>query len=412
MTFDPTKGLDRKPRRRTGLLTLLLFGLVAALAACDHHQGTVLWHAYNGAERTALEHTAAQWNADHPDQPLELVAVPYGAFADKLTSAIPGGNGPDLFIYPQDRIGDWADGGVIEPIEFWLDDARIGRFSNEAVAAMAYKGSLWGLPVTVKSLALYYRTDLVAAPPASTDELLALAPRMRAREGYAIAYANVDLYGHAPWLFGYGGKIMNDAGQLTIATPEAAEAMAFARKLVTDGVAPDHAEGPLVATLFNEGKAATVMSGPWFVNDIAANVPWKVAPLPEVSATGRPAAPFLGAEGILMSARATDKATAFAVMDALTSDVAAIERAKLARQVVPNPAAYADAAVARDPVLAAFRAQLANTVPMPMGPAMRMVWTPYKTALGEVLAGRAEPGEQLLAVEREVHSYLSAQQPR
>ena len=37
---------------------------------------------------------------------------------------------------------------------------------------------------------------------------------------------------------------------------------------------------------------------------------------------------------------------------------------------------------------------------------MRMVWTPYKTALGEVISGRTEPGTQLLAVEREVQNYL------
>ena len=61
-----------------------------------------------------------------------LVAVPYDAFADKLTSAIPRGNGPDLFIYPHDRIGDWADAGMIEPIEFWVDDARADRFSERA----------------------------------------------------------------------------------------------------------------------------------------------------------------------------------------------------------------------------------------------------------------------------------------
>jgi hypothetical protein len=38
---------------------------------------------------------------------------------------------------------------------------------------------------------------------------------------------------------------------------------------------------------------------------------------------------------------------------------------------------------------------------------MRMVWTPYKTALGEVLAGRAEATDQLRAVEREVQSYIT-----
>jgi len=107
-----------------------------------------------------------------------------------------------------------------------------------------------------------------------------------------------------------------------------------------------------------------------------------------------------------MSARARDKDAAFAVMDALTSDVAAIERAKLARQVVPNPHAYDDPAIAADPVLVAFRAQLEHTIAMPKGPAMRMVWTPYKTALGEVLAGRANAPDQLRAVEREVQSYL------
>lgn len=384
----------------------LLLVILFVLSACERKRGVVLWHAYNDAEAAAIASAADRWNAAHPDQRLEVVGVPYGAFADKLTSAIPGGNGPDLFIYPQDRIGDWAEAGVIEPIEFWVDDARADRFSDESVAAMAYNGSLWGLPIAVKSLVLYYRSDLVAVPPRTTDELIALTPTMKARSGYALAYANVDLYGHAPWLFGHGGAVLDERGALAIATPEAAAAMAFARGLVVQGTTPPSAEGPLVATLFNEGKAATVISGPWFVSDIAAGVPWKVAPLPIVSATGRHASPFLGADGILMSARAHDKDAAFAVMDALTSDVAAIERAKLARQLVPNVHAYEDAEVAADEVLIAFRAQLAHTVAMPKGAAMRMVWTPYKTALGEVITGRAEPGAQLLAVERKVTKYL------
>lgn len=403
----PTAPPPPQKRRRRGALAILAALLGLTSAACDRTHGTVLWHAYNGTEAAALGASAARWNAEHPDQQLELVAVPYKGFGDKLTSAIPNGNGPDLFIYPQDRIGDWADAGVIEPIEFWVDDARASRFSNEAVESMAYKGSLWGLPVTVKSLALFYRTDLIAEIPRTTDDLIALAPEMAKKQGYAIAYANVDLYGHAPWLFGFGGRILDEKGELAIATPEAARAMAFARELVAKGAAPDHAEGPMVATLFNEGKAATVMSGPWFLNDIGPSTPWKVTTLPIVSATGKYATPFLGAEGILMSARARDKDAAFAVLDFLTSDAAAIERAKQARQVVPNLRAYDDPKIAADPVLRAFRDQLAHTVPMPKGPAMRMVWTPYQTALGEVVAGRAEPGASLISVEREVSGYLA-----
>ncbi|HEX5063074.1 MAG TPA: extracellular solute-binding protein, partial [Kofleriaceae bacterium] len=338
--------------------------------------------------------------------PLTLVAVPHDSFADKLTSAIPRGNGPDLFIFADDRIGAWAESHTIEPIEFWVDDARADRFSPAAMKSLTYDGSLWGLPLATKSLVLYVRTDLVSTPPTTTDELIALAPMMRKQQGFAVAYANADLYGHAPWLHGFGGKVIDDSGELAIATPEAAAAMAFARKLVAEGVAPADAQAPMVASLFNAGKAATVLSGPWFIADIGKDVPWQVVTLPVISETGKPAAPFLGAESVLMSAYAHDKTAAFAVMDALTSDDAAITRARVARQVVANPAAYTDAEIARDPVLPVFRAQLEHTVPMPKVPAMRMVWTPYQNALGEVLAGRSDPSTQLENVRRDVEGYL------
>lgn len=391
-------------------MTLRRLALVALLALCacgdTRPRGVVLWHSYTGAEAAALQQVAARWNAHHPDEPLTLVAVPEDSFADKLTSAIPRGNGPDLFIFAHDRIGGWADASTIEPIEYWVDDQIAGRFREDAVAALAYKGSLYGLPLAVKSLALYYNPTLVPHPPATTDELIALAPAMRAKGGFALAYANTDLYAHAPWLHAFGGQVMTESGTLAIATPEAAAAMRFARKLVADGDAPNDADAPHVASLFNEGKAATVMSGPWFVTDIKPGVPWQVAVLPTVSATGKPAAPFLSVEAVLMSSHARDKDAAFAVMNELTGDASAVLRARVARQVVANVHAYDDPEVARDPFLRTFRAQLDHTVMTPNCPAMRSVWTPYDTALVEVLAGRSDAGDALLGVEREVAGYL------
>ncbi len=380
---------------RPGLLALL--AVVACTGACTDapKPGITLWHSYSGAERTALETTAAHWNTDHPDAPLMLVAMPHDGFADKVTSAIPGGNGPDLFIYAHDRVGAWAEAGVLEPIEFYVDDARADRFSSDAIDRLAYHGSLWGLPLTQKALVLYYRTDLVATAPATTDDLVKLAPKMKERDGFAFAYSNVDLYGHAPWLHAFGGTVMDDTGTLAIASPEAANAMAFARDLVATGVVPANADNPLEASLFNAGRVAAVMSGPWFATDIRKDVPWAVATLPIVSPTGRPAAPYFSTEGVLMSARARDKDAAFAVMDTLTSDAAAVTRAQIARQVVPNVHAWDDAKVAADPFLRVFRTQIAHSVPMPKTPVMRMVWTPYADALGEVISGRAEPGAKL-----------------
>ena len=385
------------------LRALRVCALVLAACSSSRTPAVVLWHSYTGAEREAFEATAAKWNAEHPDKPLVLVAVPHSSFADKISAAVPRGNGPDLFIYAQDRIGDWADSGIIEPIEFWVDDARADRFGEQALGAMAYRGSLWGLPLAVKSLALFYNADLVATPPATTDELGKLAAKLPGR--FVLAYSNVDLYGHAPWLHGFGGRVLDDAGHFAIATPEAARAMEFAKHLVDDHLAPPDEQDTQVQGDFNKGKAAMVMQGPWFIPSISPELHWKVAPLPIISETGKAAAPFLGAEGLLMSAQAHDKDAAFAVMDFLTSDASAIVRAK-ARQVVANRRAYDDPDVARDAVLRAFRAQLAHTVPMSNDPAMRVVWTPYQTALGEVLAGRAQAPEQLRKVESEVRRYV------
>lgn len=390
---------------------LAIAALCAAAAACGRSDAAVtVWHAYDKDERAAIEALAADWNAAHADRPIELVAMPYDGFGDKLGSAIPNGNGPDLFLYSQDRLGDWTAAGVLEPIEFWIDDATAARFTPEALASLAYHDALWGLPVAVKSLALYVRTDLVPTPPRTTDELLAMAPALSARGIFPLAYPVDDLYAHAPWLHGFGGHAM-DGDAPTIATAEAVAAAGFARELVQRKVVPAEADAALTATLFAEGKAAMAISGPWFIADIPAGVPYTITTLPTVSATGLAAAPYLGTEGILMSARARDKDAAIAVALAFTSDAAAALRAERAGQVVPNPAAYRGA-LADAPRLAAFRKQLAHTVPMPVSPAMRAVWTPYKNALGQIVSGAASPAAALEKAATDIATYARTEGAR
>ena len=383
------------------LAPIIAAALAAAGCAPDRDRGVVLWHAYSGAERDALEEVAAGWNRAHPDEPLTLVAVPYDSFADKLTSAIPNGNGPDLFIYAHDRIGSWSAAHLVEPIEFWVDESIADRYDEHALVPLAYQGSLWGLPLATKTLGLFYRTDLVDAPPETTDELFAIGAAHRARGRFALGYVGVELYGHAPWLFGHGGAVFGDDGELEIATAEAAAAARFARRLVKEQIVPDELNAEQLASLFNDGRVAMALSGPWFIGDVADGVPWAVTTLPRVSDTDTPATPFLTAEGVLMSSRARDKDAAFAVMSYLTDDGSAITRARAARQVVANRAAYLEEDIGGDPVLATFRRQTADTVPMPASPTMRVVWRPYMIALQDILRG-GDPGDALRAVEHEV----------
>ena len=382
---------------------------IALLANCTahHDEELTIWHAYSGAEREVLERSAARWTAAHPELPLHPVYVPYDAFADKLSSAVPNGNGPDLFVYANDRLGDWTASGILEPIGFWIDAALLGKYDATAIKAMTYHGALDGLPLTMKSLALFYRTDLVPTAPKTTDELIAMAPSFSAHGAHALAYANDDLYGHAPWLFGMGGGLLDDKGAPAIVSDAAVKAMELAHQLVTSGTVPAEISSSLLGSLFNHGNVGMVISGPWFIADIDPKVPWQVTSLPIVSATGHPAAPLLGVEGVMMSSRTHHAPQAFAAMAMLADDTAAIDRAIHARQVVPNAAAFADATVQQDPVLAAFREQARHAVAMSAEPALRVVWTPYQTALGEVLAGRADARTSLQKAATEISQYLA-----
>jgi len=394
-------------------LAAIAIAISLSLAACarpDDASTVVLWHSYSGDERAALEAVANAFNTSHDDIRVKVVAVPYDAFADKITNAIPNGNGPDLVIFAHDRIGDWLAAGLIEPIEYFVDEPFADGFAYDALAAMAYDRSLYGLPLAVKSVALFYRTDLVKSPPRTTDELIELGRALTHRgDGrFGLVYENIDLYGHAAWLHGFGGAVFDGNGELAIATPEAEAAMRFARDIGgPDGIVPPETTATLIATLFNEGKAGMAITGPWFLADIREGVPWAVTSLPIVSETGLPAAPFLGAEGVLMSSRARDKVAAFRVMAWLAGDESAILRARRARQVVPNLAAYDEPDIGGDPVLAAFRAQLEHTVPMPATPEMRIVWTPYKTGLQQVIEQGRDPAGVLDAIQSEVRGYIA-----
>src|SRR6266508_1734157 len=105
-------------------LALVLSFLVPVLASAQKE--IVVWHAYRGDEKTAFEKVVAQFNAANAGKGIKAttLAVPYDAFADKITAAVPRGKGPDVFIYAQDRLGGWvAAGNTVEPIDFFLDEA-------------------------------------------------------------------------------------------------------------------------------------------------------------------------------------------------------------------------------------------------------------------------------------------------
>jgi len=370
----------------------------------------VLWHSYQDQEKKALEKLISRFNQVQSKILVESLAIPYDSFVDKLNAALPRGQGPDLFLFAHDRVGDWADAGLIEPIEFWTGERITRRFFPKTLEALTYKGSLYGLPVAFKTLALYYNRKLVNTPPSTTSQMIKLAKKLtnRKKKKFGLVYEYNKLFFHSVWFHGYGARIFDDKGRLAIPSKGALQSFKFISWIRNKAkIVPPEVDAVLTSALFNQGKAAMVISGPWFRGQISKKIKYGVALLPEVDSTGIPGMPFLTAEGFMISSRSKVKKEAFRVAEYLTTDESALFRLLQAGQNVANIEPYNNKQARKDPVLAVFRAQVDRSVLMPNIPAMRLVWTPMDRALSNSNSGRMEPRQAILDAVDEIRRYIT-----
>jgi arabinogalactan oligomer/maltooligosaccharide transport system substrate-binding protein len=359
--------------RSTFTRTILIaaLGLVFTGAALVEAQTElVVWHGYRGAEKAAFEKVVQMFMDQNDGITIKTLAVPYDAYADKITAAVPRGRGPDVFIFAQDRMGGWvAPGNTLEPLDFFLDDKLTGRFLDSTLHAMTYQDSVWGLPLNYKCITMIYNKKLISDPPKTSTELVAAAKKLTdAKVGrFGLAYHYSDFYYHASLMNGFGGGVFDDKSQPTMNRPENVKALELLMTWV-DGekVLPLEPSTALITSLFNDGKAAMVFSGPWFLGEVSDSIDIGLATLPTLDeAGGQPMRPWMTVEGVYISQPSKHKDEAFEFVTFLTGTEAGVVMALEGGQTPANKTVYDNAKVAADPVLSAFRAQVETAIPMP-----------------------------------------------
>jgi arabinogalactan oligomer/maltooligosaccharide transport system substrate-binding protein len=391
-------------------LVLALFALASRPAAAETE--LVVWHSYRAAEKAAIEKVAAAYNASHPGVKVTTLAVPYDAFADKISAAVPRGKGPDIFIYAQDRLGGWIEAGnTVEPIDFFLDQPTRDRYIPTTLDAMTYRNTVWGLPVNYKVITLIYNKKLVTKPPATTTELVALAKKLTdAKTGrFGLAYWYSDYYYHAALQNAFGGRVFErNTSKPVLDAPENVKGLDLLISWLDAGILPAEPSTALITALFNGGKAAMIFTGPWFLGEIDPAIDWGLAPLPVVPEAGnKPLRPWMTVEGAFVAAPSKHKDAAYDFVKYLTdkdsSKIMAIE----GRQSPSNKGAYEDQKISNDPVLKAFRTQVEVAVPMPNLPEMTMVWSPATIMMASVAKRTIQPKAALDKAQAEVLKAVS-----
>jgi arabinogalactan oligomer / maltooligosaccharide transport system substrate-binding protein len=375
------------------ILCLFTFLTLVSMAAA---QELVVWHAYRAEEKAAFEKVVAAYNASKGGKvKVTTLAVPYDAFADKITAAVPRGKGPDIFIYAQDRLGGWIEAGnTVEPIDFYVEDATKARFIPTTMEAMTYQGTIYGLPLNYKVITMIYNKKLVATPPKTSAELVATAKKLTDQKAgkFGLAYSYSDFYYHAALMNGFGGGVFDAQRKPTLNSDANVKSLDYLMKwFQTDKILPAEPSTALITSLFNEGKAAIVFSGPWFLGEIAKGIDYGLATLPKIDESGKPMKPWMTVEGMYIAASSKGKEAAYDFLKYCTDVPSAKILAIEGRQTPSNKNVYNDAKVGADPILKAFRQQVEAAVPMPNLPEMTMVWSPATTAMNKLTKKAATP---------------------
>jgi arabinogalactan oligomer/maltooligosaccharide transport system permease protein len=382
--------------------------LVATLAACllpgcaEPPRGVVVWHAYRGGEEAALKKVLARFEAERHVK-VTALAVPYDAYLSKLEAAIPRGNGPDLFLGPHNRLGEYLRHRLVAPVGDAFPDGDVERFEPIAVAAVTHEGARWAVPLASKCAVLYYDPRRFPLGPPRTLEELAAKKGELGPGVWPLAYESSTAYYHAALLHAYGGELFDEVvrggarvGRFAMTGDAAERSLEKVRELVRAEIILDEASGDLVKTLFVSGRAAAVISGPSLAGELGDRAPYEVAALPAIAGVG-PMRPFLTVDGVFLTPGGARSEDARALARALGGDASASDRAEIGMQVVANRAFWAGA---HEPtrerrLLESFHAAVAGAVAMPVSTAMNPVWVPAEQAIRKVLRGDASARDAL-----------------
>ncbi|MCB9677522.1 MAG: extracellular solute-binding protein [Alphaproteobacteria bacterium] len=337
-----------------------------------------VWHAYRDAEEDALEAAGDAYQAISGDK-ISFVQIPFDGYTTKLETTIPRGNGPDLFVASHDNLGKWSAMGVVDP-----PSTPVEGHLPVTIEALTVKGRVQGWPLAYKSLLLLYDKALVKEPARTTDALLAQAKQLP--DGvYGLVFEAGSPYSHGPILHAFGARALEPDGTAKLDTPEQAAAYAFSKRLAIDeGIVPAQPTYVVMETLFDEGRAAYVISGSWFVPGRARDI--GATTLPVVSETGEPMAPYLGVDAIYRTPDAEPAAAGFA--EFLSRGEGARIRSEQGGQAVSDASVTSD-----DPIVQALAAQARNAVPMPNDPNTSSAFEAIARSLLSVQRGARTPEE-------------------
>lgn len=296
--------------------TVLLAVLSAACATSGQTQtrqadrnapATLSFWSTGGDDETAIFQKAADlYHQKHPAVTVKVQTLSWDDAYAKLLAAATSRSGPDVISGGMTwTIQFGARGAMVDLREHGLDALKAQAQPAQWESATSPDGSVYGVPLDMSTLALYYRTDLLKeagldAPPKTWEELVGHIAKLKAagiKKPYSQDWGNLDWIGYFNYLYQAGGTFYTPDCKPSLNTPQAEQALTYWVDLYREHGAPT---ASVEASDALDTGTALVVGGNWIAKGIDVNKPklkgrWAMAPLP-----AGPAGPttFIGGRAI------------------------------------------------------------------------------------------------------------------
>ncbi len=410
--------------RASGLLLAALLLAGCAEAADDGETVITFPGSALGAEAEVLERQLARFTREHPDIRVVQRVTPDAAdqrhqlYVQWLNA---GASDPDILQLDVIWTPEFAAAGWILPLD-GFEPGQDAFFPN-TLEANRWDGRLFALPWFVDMGMLYWRTDLLAEPPATFDELARQASRAmeEADLPYGFLWQGARYEGlvtvFLEHLGGFGGRILDETGAVVVDSEAGVRALTFMRDAIHElGIVPRTVltwQEEQTRFGFQNGGAVFMRNWPYaysLMQDPAASEvagAFSVAPMPAAPGGRHTAA--LGGSQLAINANTEHPEAAFAVIEYLTRPQQMLERAEVVGQFPTRPAMYADTAALADVLsipLDEARRIIEGARPRPVTPVYTELSQILQVRLHRALTGQEEPRRALERAARQMDELL------
>lgn len=294
------------PKRIIILLVLILFlgaavflGRMAFSSVAAPQEVTLtywgLWEN-DGVIRPLI----TEFESTHPKIKVQYSKQSQRQYRERLQAAIERGDGPDIFRFHNTWVPMLKN--QLAPIPATVMTASEFKSTYYPAAGSDLVGgqTVYGIPLMIEGLGLYYNQDLFAAagitaPPATWEDLMGMVPKISKPEGNGFAVSAIAL-GTTGNIENFGDilavMLMQNGANLAIPKgKEAEETLAFYHKFAnpTDPVYTWNETMDNSMYAFANGKVAMILAPSWRAFDIMdmakqvnPTLKFKIAPIPQL----------------------------------------------------------------------------------------------------------------------------------